>query len=55
MCFGFISAEEIRRVFKETGVDLTDDDVNDLIAEADENGDGVISFEGTCNCGERNK
>lgn len=42
---GFITGEEIRQVFHESGIAMTDEDVNELIAEADANGDGVISFE----------
>ena len=33
-------------MFRESGVDLDDEEINELVAEADENGDGVISFEG---------
>ena len=43
---GFITGEEIRTVFKDSGVELDDDEINELLEEADENGDGVISFEG---------
>ena len=33
-------------MFKDSGVELDDDEINELLEEADENGDGVISFEG---------
>ncbi|XP_045181825.2 squidulin-like [Mercenaria mercenaria] len=42
---GYITATEIKQVFQESGVELDDDEIAELVAEADENGDGVISFE----------
>lgn len=42
----YFKADEIKQVFRESGVDLDDDEVAELIEEADENKDGVISFEG---------
>ncbi|WAR17356.1 CALM-like protein [Mya arenaria] len=42
---GFITGEEIRAVFRESGVDMPEEEVAALIAEADTDGDGVISFE----------
>ncbi|XP_060558691.1 squidulin-like [Ruditapes philippinarum] len=42
---GYITATEIKAAFGESGVYLDDEEVAELVAEADENGDGVISFE----------
>ena len=44
--FSGYKATEIKTAFGESGVYLDDDEVAELVAEADENGDGVISFEG---------
>jgi len=42
---GVISREELRKVMKNIGEDLTDQDLTDMIREADKNGDGVIDFQ----------
>ncbi|KAH3748501.1 calmodulin-like isoform X1 [Dreissena polymorpha] len=42
---GFITGEEIRTVLRSEGVEITDEEVTQLIIEADTNGDGKISFE----------
>ncbi|GFP96520.1 calmodulin [Phtheirospermum japonicum] len=42
---GFISAAELRHVMTNLGEKMTDEDVNDMIREADLDGDGVVSYE----------
>ncbi len=43
---GFISAAELRHVMTNLGEKLTDDEVDDMIREADLDGDGQINYEG---------
>ena len=40
-----ISREELKKVMKSIGEDLTNNDLTDMIREADKNGDGVIDFQ----------
>ena len=42
---GTISADELRHLMKSIGEDLTDQDINEMIKEADKNGDGNIDCE----------
>merc|ERR1712224_1021112 len=42
---GFISAAELRRVMTNIGVELTDEEADEMIREADVDGDGQISYE----------
>lgn len=42
---GFISREELAKVMKNIGEDLSEDDLTEMITEADKNGDGVIDFQ----------
>jgi len=42
---GFISAAELRHVMTNLGEKLTDTEVDDLIKEADVDGDGQINYE----------
>ena len=42
---GVICREELKKVMKSIGEDLTDNDLTDMIREADKNGDGVIDFQ----------
>lgn len=41
---GFISPDELRRVMTNLGEKLTDEDVDDMIREADLNGDGLVDY-----------
>eukprot|EP00249_Psilotum_nudum_P027127 c34457_g1_i1 orf=65-628(+) len=42
---GFISAQELRHVMTNLGEKLTDDEVDEMIREADVDGDGQINYE----------
>lgn len=42
---GTISAEELRNVMKSLGENLTDDQIDEMIREADKDGDGSIDCE----------
>ena len=41
---GTISADELRAMLKSLGDEMTDQEINDLIREADTDGDNNISF-----------
>ena len=43
---GLISAEELRFVMTNLGEKLTDEEVDDMIREADTDGDGQVNYEG---------
>jgi len=43
---GFITAPELRHVMLNLGVELSDDEVDEMIREADINGDGEVDYEG---------
>lgn len=43
---GFISAAELRHVMTNLGEKLTDDEVEEMIREADIDGDGQVNYEG---------
>ncbi|KAL6281743.1 hypothetical protein ACE6H2_018624 [Prunus campanulata] len=42
---GFISAAELRHVMANLGEKLTDEEVDEMIREADEDGDGQVNYE----------
>ena len=44
---GFISAAELRHVMTNLGEKLTDEEVDEMIREADIDGDGQVNYEGT--------
>ena len=43
---GYISASELRHVMTTLGEKLTDDEVDEMIREADIDGDGKVNYEG---------
>jgi calmodulin len=45
---GKISSEELRHIMKSLGEDLTDDEIQQMIREADTDGDGEIDFVEFC-------
>ena len=47
---GVISSTELRRVMTNLGEKLTDDEVEDMIKEADIDGDGMVNYNGECFC-----
>ena len=42
---GKISFKNLKRVVNELGENLTDDEMREMIAEADRDGDGFVNFE----------
>ena len=44
---GYISAAELRHVMTNLGEKLTDEEVDEMIKEADIDGDGQVNYEGT--------
>ena len=54
MCFtvfdqnkdGFIGRDDIRHIMSLMGEDFTDDDIDEIVTQADVDGDGKINFQG---------
>ena len=42
---GRISFKNLKKISQEVGENLTDDELSDMISEADKSGDGLITFE----------
>ena len=45
---GCITASELRQVMYSMGERLSDEEIANMVTEADKNGDGVIDYEGAC-------
>jgi calmodulin len=45
---GYITAVELKLVMKQLGEDLSEEQLNDMMREADSNGDGRIDFNEFC-------
>ena len=43
---GFISVEELRHIMQSLGEKMSEADLNEMIAEADDDEDGLINYEG---------
>ncbi len=43
---GYITAAELKSVMHELGENLTDEEVNEMIREADDDGDGRVTYQG---------
>ena len=45
---GYITKDELRKVMSLLNEKLTDAELDEMITEADEDGDGRVNYEGTC-------
>ena len=43
---GFITLSKLRHVVTDLGLNLNDDELNEMISEADPSGDGRVSYKG---------
>ena len=50
---GYISAAELRHVMTSLGEKLTEEEVEEMIIEADTDGDGQLNYEGLLDCHSR--
>lgn len=49
-CNGYISPTELHRVMRNLGENLTEDEISEMVKQADLDGDGKINYEGVlCN------
>ncbi|VDP68117.1 unnamed protein product [Echinostoma caproni] len=44
---GYIDPDELKRIMSSMGESLTESDLDEMIKEADQDGDGKVSFQGT--------
>lgn len=47
---GLISSVELRHVMTNLGEKLSEEEVDDMIREADLDGDGMVNYDGGCFC-----
>lgn len=45
---GHINAEELKAATRALGQDMTDSEIDEMLKEADADGDGLVSYEGAC-------
>ena len=43
---GLVSKEDLKKVLRELGMNINDEGIEDMIKEADKNGDGNVDVEG---------
>ena len=44
---GFISVEELRRIMQSLGEKMTDQELDEMLREADGDNDGLVNYEGS--------
>ena len=47
-CQGHINADEFRFVMRNIEADMTEEEIEEMIAQADHDHDGLISYDGIC-------
>lgn len=45
---GFITVARLKRVVEELGCEFTDEEINEMMAEADLDGNGRVNYRGEC-------
>lgn len=48
VCLGMISSAELRHIMTNMGEKLTDEEVDEMIKEADSDGSGMVNYNGQC-------